>query len=228
MQMVARGIIFADSDVLYDDSLWLRWLHALLRRECAVGNFSEFCCAWNQASLEMFTGRHTMADALQTLLENLEVPATLRSELAIVAQTRRKSLSAGCRPFPGVVRDMQALADQGFSLALLANCELTGSQLRQRLEGLGIAQFHTIVTSCDLGLTKPHPNAYLQAATQLQLAIEDVIYVGGDKLDLAGAEAIGMRTVCCVDDIGHAGWCIGSLGELAQHVSPRWPLRRTG
>jgi putative hydrolase of the HAD superfamily len=90
------------------------------------------------------------------------------------------------------------------------------------LEVLGMTgHFDAIITLEEAsGLAKPHPHAFASLATALDLAPEEVVYVGDSLVDdVAGALAAGMVAIW-VDRVGtglaapEGAWRVGSLAEL--------------
>ncbi len=228
IRMAARGLIFAAAEVLYDDSMWLRWLHGQLRRENGGKTFQELKQTWNQVSRDFFAGKSEFRLALEFLFDSLDVSIRLRAELAMAAHSRRTRLAAEARPFVGVATAFRQLADQGYRLAILANSECTGAQFRRHLQMHGLTQCHAIATSCDLGIAKPDARAYLNAAALLGMPLEDLVYVAADEDDISGAQDVGLRTISCsAEDTGHYVQ-VSSCCEVGKHVSLRSPLANTG
>ncbi|MDA7979292.1 MAG: HAD hydrolase-like protein [Pirellulales bacterium] len=221
MVFAARGIIFAGADTLYDDSLWLRWLHVQLRRKIAINTFEEVRYAWDEVSDDLWTGRATSGEALLAMLQSLGVPRMLCSELGAAAQTRRGRLFQESRPLAGVRQAIAQFARQGLALGVLANSEVSGEQLKGWLHSHGLSQFQSVVTSQDLGTAKPHAAAYLQAVLRLRLKIDDVIYVGSRERELAGAESVGLRAIACPARARSGRLWVNSLIELTSHVTLR-------
>lgn len=227
MVMAARGILFADANVLYDDSLWLRWLLSQVRRECPTGTLQALTHCWDACAAPFYRGESPFADVLCEAIRNMGANSLLCAELAVAAAGHRARLAAERRPFPGVVAAIRRLAAQGFTLGLSCNCEQRSPMLRQQLAGLGLDQFTVVVSSAETGCARPEPAAFLRALAQMELPAEDVVYVGVDPADLAAAEQAGLRTVACTAGTPERP-CLATLGELHQWITYRWPLARTG
>ncbi|MDE1821597.1 MAG: HAD family hydrolase [Euryarchaeota archaeon] len=98
---------------------------------------------------------------------------------------------------PGVRRTLGEIQPQ-YRMAILSNTrEATRSDIAQELSRLGIAQhFQAIVTSTDIGWRKPHPLAFEAVLSALGLPPGRTVMVGNElDNDVAGAKAMGMRTV---------------------------------
>jgi putative hydrolase of the HAD superfamily len=89
---------------------------------------------------------------------------------------------------------LRSLRAEGFRLAVLSNCdacELTAWKACP-LHGL----FDVELFSCQVGLVKPQPEFYVECLRQLGVEAKSCLFVGdGGHDELAGARAVGMRTV---------------------------------
>ncbi|MFO1428289.1 MAG: HAD family hydrolase [Steroidobacteraceae bacterium] len=97
------------------------------------------------------------------------------------------------------------------------------------LARIGIAEHFTVRLSArDVGVAKPHRDAFAAVAHALGLAAGEVAYVGDDPhTDVAGARAAGLRTVWInrrglpwPDAAGEPDLVVADLAELAQRVAP--------
>ncbi len=98
---------------------------------------------------------------------------------------------------PGVRRALGEL-DPQYRLAVLSNTRAaTRSDISVELDRLGVGRhFRAIVTSTDIGWRKPHPLAFESALAALQSTAATCVMVGNElDADVAGAKAMGMRTV---------------------------------
>lgn len=67
--------------------------------------------------------------------------------------------------------------------------------LLQDLNAYGNLGFRRIISAGDFGAYKPHPNTYLGAVADLGFRPEEVAMVAAHLGDLAGARAVGLRTI---------------------------------
>lgn len=98
---------------------------------------------------------------------------------------------------PGVRRTLGEIGLQ-YRLAILSNTRrATRSDIALELTRLGIVRhFQAILTSSDIGWRKPHPLAFEAALSALRIPATRTVMVGNDlEGDVAGAKAMGMRTV---------------------------------
>jgi putative hydrolase of the HAD superfamily len=84
---------------------------------------------------------------------------------------------------------------QGAKLAILSN-ELDlfyGSEFRSKLPFLN--QFDVIADATYTNTLKPDPRAYLDCAGELGVDVENCVFVDDQQRNVAGAEAVGMKSV---------------------------------
>jgi len=82
-----------------------------------------------------------------------------------------------------------------FPLGIVSDGE--GNQQRQKLAVTNIESFFkSIIISGEVGLRKPHPNLFKKCAIELDLSLEDLVYVGDQiETDALGAINSGMYGV---------------------------------
>ena len=87
---------------------------------------------------------------------------------------------------------------QSYKIGLVTDTETSSeASVREALQQLGLEKFFSaVVTSTDLGVTKPHPDIFLEALRQLEVSPEEAIMVGNDPTrDLKGAKQLGIPTI---------------------------------
>ncbi len=98
---------------------------------------------------------------------------------------------------PGVGETLPLLS-RDYRLGLVTNTQEAGrAEVSRALDLFGIGRyFSVIVTSSDLGWRKPHPFIFEAALAGLGLPPSRTVMVGNDLAnDVAGAKALGMRTI---------------------------------
>jgi putative hydrolase of the HAD superfamily len=91
-----------------------------------------------------------------------------------------------------------------FTLSIVTNTHQP-DLVPDHLQRMGVAQhFHSVVTSVELGLRKPHPGIFEHALGTLGVASGQCVYVGDDfEADYRGARAAGLECLL-VDAEGRA------------------------
>lgn len=216
-----RGIVFDMGDVLYDATLWRRWLYQLLVRMGLHGNYRTLYRVWDMEFLQdVHCGHREFVDAFHIFLLSLGLSRGQVDEVEAASQARKRELELGVRPLPGVRDTIQRLAAHGIPLAVLNNSEQTGDELQAHLARLGLGGcFSPVISSIDVRYTKPSPICYRAALARLNLPREAIAFVGHDGAELAGARAVGMRTVAFNHEAGaRADHYLTRFEELLQIV----------
>jgi HAD superfamily hydrolase (TIGR01509 family) len=193
----SRGLLFDMGDVLYDATLWRRWLVQVLARMDVHVSYREFYRVWDRDYLPaVYCGQRDYHEAFCAMLQSLGLARGMIDEIEAASQARRRELIATLRPLPGVRPTLCQLQAAGFPLGVLSDSESPATELRQRLDQLGIGPcFAAVYSSFDLKQTKPAPLGYQTVAAAMQLPIEHVAFVGHDAEELGGAAALGMPTI---------------------------------
>lgn len=209
-----KALLFELADVLYETTVWRRWLLRLLTRMGLSTNYQTFFDHWDRLFLgEINSGRRTMRDALATFLLSEGLAPTLVDEIVSAAGAQYKAIESEPRLLPGVAATLSYLSSRGLPLAISADCDQTAEQVRDKLKKLGVAgQFRQVISSRDLRCAKPESVCYLAAVTALGLTPHNVVFVGCRSAHLAGATAVGLGTV----SIG------GAAGASADHRLTRF------
>lgn len=218
-----RGLMFDMGDVLYDATVWRRWLLQLLTRMGLHTTYRAFFHVWDTDFLDaVHRGEVDYQTAFTAFLRSAGLSRGQLDEVLAASQARKRELEANTRPMPGVLRTLTSLKTQGIVLSVLSDSESRSEQLSGVLEHLGLGGlFSTVVSSRDLGTTKPNPANYLKTLEAMGLPASDVAFVGHDAEELEGADAVGMRTFAynyepnVVADV-----YLDRFEQLLQHVGP--------
>jgi len=100
------------------------------------------------------------------------------------------------RAIPGAGDLLPALRRSGIKIALLSNAT-SGRYVTRVLRGFGWAGFFDpLFVSADLGIRKPHPDAFRAVLARWDLEPGEIAMIG-DSLyhDVGGAQAVGIQTV---------------------------------
>ena len=125
---------------------------------------------------------------------------------ASLAQPQREALidltaTAGMQKDPLLVDDVASVLPslaRRYRLAVICDTGLSpGRMLRQWMASHGILQYFTHLTFSDeLGISKPHPEAFLTTLDRLSVVPQAAVHVGDyPRTDVAGAQAVGMRAI---------------------------------
>lgn len=195
--LIVAGLLFDMGGVLYDDTLWRRWLLRVLSQLGLRTNYRSFYRIWDRDFLPLVhRGERDFGDAFRAFMRSAGLSRAQIEELEGACQARRRLLESEIRALPGVKSTLTRLHQAGFILATLNDSEFPAPSLTERLERIGLGDLFTVVvSSIDLGHTRPDPVCYQTALGAMNLTASQVAFVGHDAEELAGATAIGMPTV---------------------------------
>jgi len=127
---------------------------------------------------------------------------------------------------PEVTGVLTSLRERGLRLGLVSNFSL-GEAIHDSLDHLGLREFlDAAIVSADLGIVKPHPEVFLAGARGLVLDPAEILFVGDNaRLDIAGAQAVGMRTALITEHLA-AAYHFERPGEDRVEVTPDLTLHR--
>src|SRR3569623_457068 len=135
-------------DVLYDATLWRRWLLRLLQRMGLHTQYRTFFKIWDVEFLnEVHCGRREYSEAFQAFLLSAGLSRGLIDEVEAASQARKRELEDKVRPFPGVRATLDRLHGAGIVLGVLSDSESTAEALQARLVGLGIGRYFSAIVS---------------------------------------------------------------------------------
>jgi FMN phosphatase YigB (HAD superfamily) len=220
------GIIFEIDDVLYDATLWRRWLLRLVARLGVQADYASFYRSWDRDYLvDVNCGRREFTEAFQSFLLAAGLSWAQIDEIEAASRIQRQNFELNVRPLPGVVKTIAQLNELRLPLLAFADSPCTADRLAERLERLGLGgQFQTILSSFDLEVAQPVAQCYQSALGALGLPADQVTYVGHDAEHLQGAKAAGLRTVAF--NFGchaHADFYLTRFEDLLPLVKS-WPV----
>lgn len=185
------------ANVVYDATLWWRWLAALLARFGVDTGDGRVERRWIEGPLgEVRRGRREFGEALEAFLSTLSLSRGEVDELLTAALSRRRDLEFNVRPFPGAKAAFARLKTSGLRLAILSDSSCTTAELEERIKRLGLGDlFEVVLSSLEIEATKPQQSAYHVLAGRLGASTPELCFVSRCPNDLAGATAAGCRTV---------------------------------
>jgi FMN phosphatase YigB (HAD superfamily) len=225
------GLLIEYGGVLYDDTVWQRWLWQVLARLGLHANYGVFFHVWQHEYLDdVHRGRRDLCEALEAFLLSVGLSRGQIDEVEAACRSRRLQLEEETKPLPGVKAALRQLNKNKLLLAVSAESDHPAELLQHRLERSGLsALFVAVVSSAELGATKPNPVSYLAALETMKLPAERVAYLGHDTGALAGAAEVGMHTVAFnFDHDAQADVYLGHFEELIQAVGTPHPLTKAG
>ena len=124
------------------------------------------------------------------LPEGYDVEPDYRRFVAYYSAT----IAGASAPFPGIVRLLDRLKDEGFGLGVCTN-KLEGLSV-QLLEALDLAKYFGSVVGPDtLGIAKPDPKPFYEAVNRLDLDSPRALMVGDSETDILTARNAGVPVI---------------------------------
>lgn len=120
------------------------------------------------------------------------------SEPELVARGKKALIDddANVSFFEGVPETLCALKERGYLLAIITDTANSISAKLSWFERGGFGHvWDAIISSMDMGVRKPDPKLYHAALGQLGLTSDQAVFVGHRTSELAGARAVGMKTI---------------------------------
>jgi len=223
------ALLFDTGDVLYDTTSWRRWLLQRLVNMGLYAHYRSFWRVWEREFLvDVHRGRRDMDEAFGSFLRSAGMTPAQIDEVRASCRARRGKLQAATRLLPGVRDTLGQLKAEGVVLGVLANADRSGDQIREQLACLGLKDiFVVVISSLGLGCVLPEPDAYRAALKAMELPAPEVAFVGHDAEELAGAAAVGMRTVAFnFDPQAEADVCLARFEQL-QSIASSDPRRES-
>ena len=192
-----EGVLFDMGDVLYDATSWRRWMTRVLRSAGVPLPYSSLWWLWDRHYLDrVHRGLIEYRPAFVTFLEHLGLSAAVIQEIEAATWAWKRQAEGRARPLPGTRQVLSELVRRGFVLGVLSDSESPAGRLREKLRKLELGSlFRVVISSIDIGVTKPDPRGYRQALKEMNLLPEQAWFVGHDADELDGAHDVGMRTV---------------------------------
>ncbi|MFN8035876.1 MAG: HAD-IA family hydrolase [Acidimicrobiia bacterium] len=136
---------------------------------------------------------------LDSYMAGMGVPRESRPEVKEHLEAEFATAALWCWEIPGALDGLRALAATGVKLGIVSNADgLIGERLRegeilQVGPGPGI-EVATLIDSGAVGVNKPDPRIFQIALDALDLAADQVLYVGDmPGIDVVGARAAGIK-----------------------------------
>ncbi len=175
-------------------------LYSLTKNKIPHSNFEEFSLTWkiksDQYINDYLDGRLTFEQQrilrLQSVFGMWDFNLTSEKALEIfkrylVKYEQNWTLYEDALPCLTILKN--------FPLGVISDGE--GEQQRRKLAFTGILSFfNSIIISGEVGLRKPHPEVFKKSAKELDLSLDEILYVGDQlEIDALGALNAGMHGV---------------------------------
>ncbi len=147
----------------------------------------------------------TIEERLRVALEGLGRDLPEAAFAKVVAEHETMEVEIPPDTIDGIADALAELA-QRYKLCVVSDTIVTpGKGLRDLLEGHGLKQYFSgFAFSDEVGHSKPHRAMFDAAASQLGVAMEEMVHIGDrDHNDVKGSQALGMKAVLFVATRAH-------------------------
>lgn len=180
-------------DVLFDATIWHRWLYQLLGRIGIHSQFDTFFDVWQSDYLpEVYLGRIDYWDRLRIFLTAIGLSRGQVEEAMTAAHGRQRWFENSLRPFSGVVSTLNKMSACGTRIAVVCNSHRDTYELQMLLNRFQLnSAIDQIVTSRQYQACLPGPKLIEHALRLLDCRPDDAFFVSHDIHALASAQSLG-------------------------------------
>lgn len=192
-----EGILFEPGNVLYDDTLWRRWLLKVLTRMGLHTHYQVFFSVWQLEYVpQVHRGEKEFVAVLREFLAAMGFVSGQIEELLAATKAQRLRFDAEHRLLPGVAQVLTTLQQRGIKLAVAADSAFPSGHHVEKFNRLGLAgRFAGVISSRDLGVCKPQPECYQAALDLIGLPADRVALISCHAHHLDGASAYGLLPI---------------------------------
>jgi len=196
------GLLLDVDGVLYDDTVWLRWLLKLVTQLGLHTHFTPFFHVWQRDYLaRVKSGQCDYSCALRLFLRAAGLNPGQVDEVEAAGHARRRACECEIFPLPGVLQVLACLESIDVRLIVCSTGYRDEAGVREQLTRLGVSEyFERILTDVDAARTQPPGCALGAARSLLSCEPHEFCYVGRDSAALLAAHAAGFRTVAVNHD----------------------------
>ena len=219
----AEVVVFDAPGVLYDDSMWHRWLFRLLQRVGLQADFQMFSCVWDEEFVgEIAAGRAEYWDSLRRYLQELGLRRGCIDEVLVAARSRKRSLQQPTCPLNGVKQTIMELFGRGFQLAAVGD---RGDAPRLG-DLLGTWQLHRYFSFVEDSAARS-PDDVCQQLRQTYGERDGLVVISNSIWMLRQAAKANLRTIA-FDARGRVLAPESDIRKLGRSLVPASPRRAAG
>jgi hypothetical protein len=227
-QILLPDVLLIDpAGVLYDDSVWRRWLFQLVTRMGLYTSPRLFSVTWQTEFLPAVRRRQqTYWESMQRFLLATGMTAAQIDEVCAAGQARKPELEEPICLLHDVRRALVDLRCLPIEISVLATTADAPREMRDRLSRLGIGHaFEEVATLGDLAdssRSKSGGRQHDDGCDCYQTALArrdgaDVLFVSADPLKLSHARRAGLRTLACgVESTTRGANTLDGIEQLAR------------
>ena len=184
-----KALIFDVGDILFDASLWRRWLAEELASRGKNVTYPKLVASWEALLVDVYKGQADYWETFAKLMQHFDVAAGDVDEMKALAREKGQAVQLERTPMPEVPQTLRQLHELGIVLVALSDTESGEPGVRKILDQLGIEKYFTAVASSfDIGHAKPEPEAFDHAIHATGKTKAQCGFVAHDIDELEGAQ----------------------------------------
>ena len=210
-------LLISPSGVLYDDTLWWRWLLQMVSRFGLHTDAGAFTALWQHEYYDdVCCGQREFFTALREFLTTCGMRPGQIDELCAAGRLHWKRLELDLRSFPQTAQALASLTASGWRMGLLVNGPLPRDVTKTQLERMDILRyFEHVIYSGEISAGLAHDDAWPIVLQHVGVTPEAVAYVAHDRWLLSPAKHSGLTTIAYQCPAAKADFQIGQLSDLA-------------
>lgn len=220
------AVFFDLGGVLFDDTVWRRWLLQLLSRLGLHSEYAAFFRTWDREyGDDAAWGAVAYWPALKRFLRSAGLSASQAEEVEAAGRARFRQWEQQLRPFPYVRAALHQLAARGLHLGILAAAPLTREQVESKLSRLALANlFRSVHSARDLPRGAAGTERFAHALAAAGVDAPQAAYVGRLRDEIAVARRTGMQAVAFNPERGVAApTCLEQYDQLPDMIADHRP-----
>ena len=216
-RLPAAYLLISPSGVLYDDTLWWRWLLQMLSRFGLHMDAGAFTALWQYEHYDdVCCGQREFFDALRDFLITCGMHSGQIDELFAAGRLHWKRLELDLRGFPQNNQALASLSSDGWRMGLLVHGPLPKHEAQAQLQRMGILPyFEHVIYSGEMSSGLTQAPAWSAVLGQINVAPDAVAYVAHERSLLSPAKQNGLTTVAFQCAGAAADYQVRQLGDLA-------------
>ena len=117
--------------------------------------------------------------------------------LSVVEEVYRPLFEIQAEPMPGMRSVVENLVAAGIKLGIVTSTpgEHVGFKLKKLKQNDTLGYFGAIVTTSDVARKKPAPDPMMECCRQLDVKLENSVYIGDSRSDIQSGRIAGMKTI---------------------------------
>jgi FMN phosphatase YigB (HAD superfamily) len=190
-------LLIDPENVLFDATLWPRWLWQVLSHMGVTTPFGDFFQPWrDRFRREVDLGQREYWEAFHEFLAHAGLSEGQIAEILAAGVCRKQRFESQRRCLTGVNETLRRLRGRGASLYVLANTPCSSEALLQELESMGLSGvFGGVLTSLELQCVMPAAKFYRRAMEQFRLDASGTAFISSRPRRLSGAKRRGIRAI---------------------------------